>query len=158
MNDIYKEQISSLLDNELSSPETEELLKAIENDKTLSKKFDRYALIRDAFNEGTVAQESFLQNIQTKLLAEPTILAPISNKYKTKNKRYVVTALAASVAIFTIVIFDIGVFSTKPTSSPSIASIDSGNNEVILIEELQDEELIENTSTPQHAQLVTFER
>lgn len=154
MNDIYKEQISSLLDNELSSPEAEELLKAIENDKALSEKFDRYALIRDAFNERTVAQESFLHNIQTELLAEPTILAPISNK----NKKYVVTALAASLALFTIVIFDIGLFSTNPTSSPSIASIDSDNNEVILLEEMQDEELIENKTTPQHTRLVTFKR
>ena len=156
MNDIYKEQISSLLDNELSSPEAEELLKAIENDKALSEKFDRYALIRDAFNERTVAQESFLHNIQTELLAEPTILAPISNK--NKNKKYVVTALAASLALFTIVIFDIGLFSTNPTSSPSIASIDSDNNEVILLEEIQDEELIENKTTPQHTRLVTFKR
>ncbi|MDF1689999.1 MAG: sigma-E factor negative regulatory protein [Cycloclasticus sp.] len=154
MNDIYKEQISSLLDNELSSPEAEELLKAIENDKALSEKFDRYALIRDAFNERTVAQESFLHNIQTELLAEPTILAPISNK----NKKYVVTAFAASLALFTIVIFDIGLFSTNPTSSPSIASIDSDNNEVILLEEMQDEELIENKTTPQHTRLVTFKR
>ncbi|MEE4290228.1 MAG: sigma-E factor negative regulatory protein [Cycloclasticus sp.] len=154
MNDIYKEQISSLLDNELSSPEAEELLKAIENDKALSEKFDRYALIRDAFNERTVAQESFLHNIQTELLAEPTILAPIPNK----NKKYVVTALAASLALFTIVIFDIGLFSTNPTSSPSIASIDSDNNEVILLEEMQDEELIENKTTPQHTRLVTFKR
>ncbi|MBV1913558.1 MAG: sigma-E factor negative regulatory protein [Cycloclasticus sp.] len=152
MNDIYKEQISSLLDNELSSPEAEELLKAIENDKALSEKFDRYALIRDAFNERTVAQESFLHNIQTELLAEPTILAPIL------NKKYVVTALAASLALFTIVIFDIGLFSTNPTSSPSIASIDSDNNEVILLEEMQDEELIENKTTPQHTRLVTFKR
>ena len=156
MNDIYKEQISSLLDNELSSPEAEELLKAIENDKALSEKLDRYALIRDAFNERTVAQESFLHNIQTELLAEPTILAPISNK--NKNKKYVVTALAASLALFTIVIFDIGLFSTNPTSSPSIASIDSDNNEVILLEEIQDEELIENKTTPQHTRLVTFKR
>jgi hypothetical protein len=154
MNDIYKEQISSLLDNELSSPEAEELLKAIENDKALSEKLDRYALIRDAFNERTVAQESFLHNIQTELLAEPTILAPIPNK----NKKYVVTALAASLALFTIVIFDIGLFSTNPTSSPSIASIDSDNNEVILLEEMQDEELIENKTTPQHTRLVTFKR
>jgi len=154
MNDIYKEQISSLLDNELSSPEAEELFKAIENDKTLSEKLDRYALIRDAFNERTVAQESFLHNIQTELLAEPTILAPIPNK----NKKYVVTALAASLALFTIVIFDIGLFSTNPTSSPSIASIDSDNNEVILLEEMQDEELIENKTTPQHTRLVTFKR
>jgi hypothetical protein len=152
MNDIYKEQISSLLDNELSSPEAEELFKAIENDKTLSEKLDRYALIRDAFNERTVAQESFLHNIQTELLAEPTILAPIL------NKKYVVTALAASLALFTIVIFDIGLFSTNPTSSPSIASIDSDNNEVILLEEMQDEELIENKTTPQHTRLVTFKR
>ena len=152
MNDIYKEQISSLLDNELSSPEAEELLKAIENDKALSEKLDRYALIRDAFNERTVAQESFLHNIQTELLAEPTILAPIL------NKKYVVTALAASLALFTIVIFDIGLFSTNPTSSPSIASIDSDNNEVILLEEMQDEELIENKTTPQHTRLVTFKR
>ncbi len=156
MNDIYKEQISSLLDSELDTSETEVLLECIERDEVLAHQFDRYALIREALsNNASVQKESFLLNVQTALLDEPTIFEPASKK--PFNKGYIGVALAASVAIFTIVIADINVFSTEPTNAGLTVAIQKEPIEVFVSEEPLDEELVETIRRPP-ARLATFER
>lgn len=156
MNDKHKEQISSLLDDELSSEEANELLGEIKSNQGLWEKFDRYALIRDALNEGVVVhQESFLKGVQAALVIEPTVLAP--RRKKLENKKIVAAALAASFAIFAIVIFDIGLFTNSSPKHQSVASIEAEQEEKVALEEQLDEELIENKNALR-PQLVTFER
>jgi len=156
MNDTHKVQLSSLLDSELGLPETQELLKAIETDRALNKQFDRYALIRDALNEDVVVyQESFLKSVQDALVIEPTVLAPTHKKRE--NKSYVALALAASVAFFTVVIFNIGLFSTPLPAYQSVASVEAEQGEVLALEELVNEDVRKNESNLD-AQLVTFEK
>jgi len=156
MNDIYKEQISSLLDSELDTSETKSLLELIERDEMLGSQLDRYALIREALNNDvSVQQESFLLNVQTAVLAEPTIFEPAQKK--PSNKGYIGVALAASVAIFTIVIADMSLFSTEPSNAGLTVAIQKEPVEVFVREEPLDEELVETIRRPP-SQLATFER
>ncbi|MEO1888373.1 MAG: sigma-E factor negative regulatory protein [Cycloclasticus sp.] len=156
MNETHKEQISSLLDDELSSIETTELIKALENDQGLSKQFDRYALIRDALNEDVVVhQESFLKSVQDALVLEPTVLAP--RRENRKNNSYVAVALAASVAIFSVVIFDIGSFNNTPAPLQSVASLEAQVDEMLALEEQRNEDILQGESTSD-VQFVTFEK
>jgi len=156
MNDTHKEQISSLLDNELSSLEANELLGAIESNQGLREKFDRYALIRDALNEDVVVhEESFLKRVQAALVIEPTVLAP--RRKKPENKKYVAAALAASFAIFAVIIFDVGLFNYSSPQHHTVASIEAEQEEMLALEEQLDEEFIENENTLR-PQFVTFER
>jgi len=156
MNDIYKEQISSLLDSELETSETEALLECIERDEVLARQFDRYALIRGALNNhASVPQASFLLNVQTALLDEPSLFEPAQKK--PFNKGYLGVALAASVAIFTIFITDINVFSTEPVNAGLNVAIQKEPIEVFVPDERLDEELVETIRRPP-ARLATFER
>ncbi|PHS72006.1 MAG: anti-sigma 24 factor [Cycloclasticus sp.] len=157
MKNTHEEQLSSLLDNELDYSETSELIKAIESDQGLSNQIDRYALIRDALNEDVVVyQESFLKRVQDALAVEPTVLTP--SRRKPENKSYVAVALAASLAIFTVVIFDVGLFTNGQSSLDSVAAIEAEQNTVLAQEELlQDEELVQHDLTPD-TQLVGFEK
>jgi len=154
MSETHKEQISSLLDHELGSVETDELIKALEKDQGLNKQFDRYALIREALNEDVVVhQESFLKSVQDALVVEPTVLAP--RRVKRENKRYVAAALAASVAIFTVVIFDIGSFVNTPAPLQSVASLEAQVDEMLALEEERKEEMLQDDSD---TRFVTFEK
>jgi len=156
MNDTHKEQISSLLDNELSSLEANELLGAIESNQGLREKFDRYALIRDALNEDVVVhEESFLKRVQAALVIEPTVLAP--RRKKPENKKYVAAALAASFAIFAVIIFDVGLFNYSSPQHQTVASIEAEQEKILAVEGQLDEEFIENENTLR-PQFVTFER
>ncbi|ORU92960.1 MAG: hypothetical protein A6F72_05775 [Cycloclasticus sp. symbiont of Poecilosclerida sp. N] len=154
MSETHKEQISSLLDDELGSVETGELIKALESDQGLNNQFDRYALIREALNEDVVVhQESFLKSVQDALVAEPTVLAP--RRVKRESNRYVAAALAASVAIFTVVIFDTGSFVNSPVHIQSVASLEVQVDEMLALEEERKEEMLQSKPG---TRFVTFEK
>lgn len=156
MNDKHKEQLSSLLDNELDSTETDELMQAIENNDDLHEHFDRYALIRDAFNADVVVnQESFLKSVQDALVVEPTVLSP--KRKKQQNNNYIVAALAASIAVFAVAIFDAGLFANSPSEKPAVAVIDVEQDTVLALEEQQQNEAIQQ-DVEFDVQLVTFEK
>ena len=81
MKERQKEQVSSLLDNELESHEVDELIAAFENDAGLNAQIDRYALIREAAFKGDIAidQDVFLKNIQDSI-ASPLIASIYSQE------------------------------------------------------------------------------
>lgn len=156
MKDVHKEKISSLLDNELTSSETRELLREIETNQGLCEKFDRYALIRGALNEDVVVhQEAFLESVKAALVTEPTVLAP-SNK-KSINKTYVAAALAASFAFLAALVFDMGLSTYSSLEPYSVVSVEAEQKERLALDERLDEEVIENENILR-PQLVTFER
>lgn len=160
----HNERLSSLLDNELSEKETISLIKEFENNKGLHDKLDRYALIRDAIHDvPQIGDEVFLKNIQEKLVAGPTILAPDHKNSIIKTP--VALALAASVAFLTVLIFDADLFKSSVSepyspsvSAPySIVSSEDEQKERLALEEEIDEEVIE-TNTVLLPQQVTFEK
>jgi len=157
MSDLNKERMSSLLDNELDYSQTMEVMATLDADDALQKKFDRYALIREAMcEEVVVQQDSFLKNVQDALKTEPTVLAP--SRGKQENKKYIAVALAASVAIFSVAIFDMGLFTNTSPVQHSIASADVENAQMLALEELQREEEALNEESTLDPQLVTFEK
>ena len=162
MYNTNKEQLSSLLDDELEPSETKELIEALERDDGLNKQFDRFALIRDALNEDVVVyQDSFLKSVQKALAEEPTVLAP--NRSTRENKGYIAAALAASFAFFTVALFDIDVIGSATQPFQSSASADFEQDEMLAYEELIFEELEEQENTLQNedsttVQFVTFEK
>jgi sigma-E factor negative regulatory protein RseA len=156
MSETHKEQISTLLDHELGSIEANELIKALESDQGLNKQFDRYALIREALNEDVVIhQESFLKSLQDALAVEPTVLAP--RRAERQSNRYIAAALAASVAIFTVVIFDMGSLVNTPAPLESVASLESQVDKMLVNEEERKEEMLQNESESD-TRFVTFEK
>jgi len=157
MSDINKERMSSLLDNELEYSQTMDVMAALDADDALQKKFDRYALIREAMKEEVVVQQdSFLKNVQDALKTEPTVLAP--SRGKQENKKYIAVALAASVAIFSVAIFDMGLFTNTSPVQHSVASADIESAQMLALEELQREEDALNEELTLEPQLVTFEK
>jgi sigma-E factor negative regulatory protein RseA len=156
MNDTHKEQISSLLDDELSSLEASELIEALACNEGLNKQLDRYALIRDALNEDVVVhQESFLNKVQDALAVEPTVFAP--KRTVKQNNSYVAVALAASVAIFSVVIFDVGSYLNTPAPLQSVSSLEAQVDEMLAFEEQQNADMLVNELIPK-ARLVTFDK
>lgn len=150
----HKEQISSLLDGELNSLETAELLEALEKDQSLNQQFDRYALIRGALNEDVVCHESFLKGVQDRLLIEPTVLLP--NRVKRKSTPYLGVALAASLAVLSVIIFDRGAFNDRAPASQSVASLEAQVDQLLILEEQRNEELVRENALK--VQRVTFEK
>lgn len=155
MTNTHKEQMSSLLDGELNSLETPELLKALAMDQGLNEKMDRYSLIRDALNEDVVIhQDSFLKSVQDALVVEPTVLAP--NREKRQNKAYIATAIAASVVFFTVVIFDASSLIGDSPTYQSVASLEEEQDRMLASEEMQNE--LFQTEQTLDVELVTFEK
>lgn len=77
MKDLYKEQLSCLLDNELKPEEMGGLITALETDVELNQQLDRYALIREVLTEDvSVPPPSFLKNIHEGLPAKETSFTP----------------------------------------------------------------------------------
>jgi len=77
MKERQKEQVSSLLDNELEMHEVDELISVLENDAELNAQIDRYALIREAVfkDDIVIDHEAFLKNIKNAIT--PTLITSI---------------------------------------------------------------------------------
>lgn len=156
MQDIHKEQLSSLLDHELELPEANELIEALKSDDELNKQLDRFALIRDALNEDVVVhQNSFLSSVQQALVDEPD--TPTGAHWSRVIKPYIGLALAASLVLFTVVMFDIDAVGHMSESLPSSASVDIEQDEVLAYEELVFEELTAEDSASQDLAFEEFE-
>jgi len=157
MHNTHKEQLSSLLDGELESSETKGLIEALKRDDGLNKQLDRFALIREALNEDIVVyQDSFLKNVQQALSEEPTVLAP--SRPSRSNMPYIAAALAASFALFTVVLFDVDVIGNSTQSFQPSASVDVEQDEMLAYEEFEQQESTLQNEDSTRAQFVTFEK
>jgi len=108
MNEKHLQHVSSLLDGELSSEDSEQTIEALRDKSQAGEKLDRYALIGSALRDETVVvfEESFLTQVQKALEDEPVVLAPVYAK-RANNKPYIGVALAASFAFLSIILFNI---------------------------------------------------
>lgn len=70
------EQISALLDDEISIDEAGHIIVAVESQKAASIAWQHYLLIGDAMRGDAILSADFKQNLMQKLDAEPTVLAP----------------------------------------------------------------------------------
>lgn len=70
------EQISALLDDEISIDEAGHIIVAVESQKAASLAWQQYLLIGDAMRGDAILSADFKQNLMQKLDTEPTVLAP----------------------------------------------------------------------------------
>lgn len=70
------EQISALLDDEISIDEAGHIIVAVESQRAASLAWQQYLLIGDAMRGDAILSADFKQNLMQKLDVEPTVLAP----------------------------------------------------------------------------------
>ena len=107
MKDKIREQISALMDGELSDMERPLLLKQMENDPSLRADWERYHLIRDALKgQSSGFMGGFSDRVSKSLDDEPVISSTRSKKrFPTSIARYVAgIGIAASVATVAVLI------------------------------------------------------
>lgn len=104
------EQISALIDDELSDEDAIRALHSMQSSKQAMDAWSQYHLIGDAMRSSAILSAGFKQNLMQKLDAEPTVLAPnavlskISTFAVAKNSRLPVKwSIAASVAAVMVV-------------------------------------------------------
>lgn len=128
MTDKLNEQVSALLDNELSDQETSSVLAKISRDYELRQKWERYHLIGDVMRGESVNIEAgeISERVKAQIELEPAIISiPQKSRTKTWRSNWVKpaagAALAASVA--TVVVLNApGFLGSGDTAQPLTAA------------------------------------
>lgn len=98
------EQLSALLDSELSDAEAQRLIKSMKAHPTLQQSWDSYHLIGDVLRKSPVMSSDFNAKLSQRLAQEPTILAPHRPPIaRTASPRRLPMSIAASVAAASLV-------------------------------------------------------
>ncbi|MEO6021692.1 MAG: sigma-E factor negative regulatory protein [Burkholderiales bacterium] len=111
------QEISALMDGELSKTETERTIKALRDDESLGSAWRGYHLIGDALRAEHYERPGLESRILTRLQQEPTVLAP---------RRLVPTqilpriALVAAASIATISVVAWLAFIQEPAKQPQV--------------------------------------
>lgn len=92
-----KEQISALMDDELSPDGLEYLFTAVKSDNELGDCWATYHLIGDLMRGSPMGQPGFKERLMQKLEAEPAVLAPRNIRRERKPMLWSVAASAAAV-------------------------------------------------------------
>lgn len=99
------EDLSAFLDEELSSKDSRILLDQIENDKALSDKLHRFAVVSEVMRTGRpltlLPDAGFVDRVHAALAEEPVVLAPRLIRHKMREKAATL-ALAASIAVLAV--------------------------------------------------------
>lgn len=90
-----KEQISALMDDELSTDGLDYLFTAVKSDEELGECWATYHLIGDVMRGSSITRPDFTQRLMQKLEAEPVVLAPGNIR---RERRPVMWSIAASAA------------------------------------------------------------
>ena len=99
-----KEQLSALMDSELSDAEAQRLIKSMKANPALQQSWDSYHLISDVLRKSPVMSSDFSAKLSQRLAQEPTILAPHRPLVaRTSSPRRLPMSIAASVAAASLV-------------------------------------------------------
>lgn len=103
MTDTHKQRLSELLDGELASAATQQLLDTVAEDTQLRATWERYHLIGQAIRRESIkpAYRTCADEVRRRVASEPTVLAPGHRWRPTRRgiRRTGGLAVAASVAI-----------------------------------------------------------
>jgi len=92
------EQLSALMDGELSEAEAARLIKAMKNDDALHEAWNTYHVLGDALRTSPQLSSDFNATLMQRLAQEPTILAPQRERLPVANTQRFPLSIAASVA------------------------------------------------------------
>jgi sigma-E factor negative regulatory protein RseA len=98
-----KEQLSALIDSELSDAEALRLLKAMKNDPALDDAWASYHWVGDALRQAPQLSPDFGAKLAQRLAQEPTVLAPQRDRPAAVPARNFPLSIAASVAAVSLV-------------------------------------------------------
>lgn len=128
MSDRVGEQISALLDEELSTQETTTVLDLLREREELRLQWGRYHLIGDVMRGEMTQTDGFRmrQQISERLAAEPAIIAAPRRKVRPAAKQRWLrigagAGLAASVAVLTVVMSP-GISQLSAPDTPQVAA------------------------------------
>ena len=99
---MMKEQLSALMDSELSDNNVTRLIKSLKTDQALHETWDTYHLLGDVLRKSPQLSDAFNVQLAQRLAQEPTILAPWRERLTPSIRRFPV-AIAASVAAVSLV-------------------------------------------------------
>ncbi|MGX2039556.1 sigma-E factor negative regulatory protein [Methylocaldum sp. MU1018] len=104
-DDDLKQQLSLLLDGELSKSDSLALLSCIEKDADLRNRWHRYRLVSEAMRSAKIVPVDgyFVDRVRDALASEPAILAPRPEKRRYRENA-VTAALAASLAVVAVLV------------------------------------------------------
>ena len=97
-----KEQLSALMDSELSPAEAAQILKSMKTDQALHEAWNTYHVLGDALCKSPQMRSDFNARLAQRLAQEPTILAPQGKRFPTVIKHFPIS-IAASVAAVSLV-------------------------------------------------------
>lgn len=132
-----KNQLSSLLDNELDPDRHQELLVAMRKDRDLRGAMTRYVLIGDALRGCENLSGDITGSVMAQLASEPTVLAPPAKR--PANLLRSAAALAASVTGVAVVAW-LAFVPPAPESMPQLAK--AAKPEVVVTSERMQEYLM----------------
>lgn len=92
-----KEQISALMDDELSLDGNEYLFTAVKSDDELGECWATYHLIGDVMRGNPLTHSDFTQRVMQKIAAEPAVLAPRNIQRERRPHMWSMAASAAAV-------------------------------------------------------------
>ncbi|MES2355465.1 MAG: sigma-E factor negative regulatory protein [Pseudomonadota bacterium] len=98
-----KEEVSSLMDGEFNSDQTDNLIKRIERDEEARETWAAYHLIGDVIRGDGIYREGIQNRIFNKLASEPVVLAPKPRAPIPSKISRVGMAVAASVVTLSMV-------------------------------------------------------
>lgn len=96
------EQLSALMDSELSDEDASRLIKSMKNNTALSEAWDTYHLLGDVLRKSPSLSSKFNGQLAQRLAEEPTILAPRRERLNPGIRRFPMS-MAASVAAVSLV-------------------------------------------------------
>jgi sigma-E factor negative regulatory protein RseA len=113
-----KEQISALMDDDLALEDAEYLMTALKANGEAAKSWAAYHLIGDVIRGDKVLRQDMTASIMQEIEKQPTVLAPKSNVFKSKQ-------VAGSVAAAVFAVLFVGLVVLKQQSQDaSVAPIE----------------------------------
>lgn len=97
------EQLSALMDSELSEADAARLIKSMKNDDALHETWNTYHLLGDALRKSPQLSADFNAKLMQRLAQEPTILAPQRERVPVVRTGRFPMSIAASVAAASLV-------------------------------------------------------
>ncbi|MEO5703161.1 MAG: RseA family anti-sigma factor [Gammaproteobacteria bacterium] len=135
MNISIEEQISALMDGELSDTETHNLISTLQHDPELKKVWGSYHLIRAAIHNDLPdkLEQDVARNVINALASEPTVLAPRSVALESKLRSLSpafrqIAGLAVAASVTALAILSVQTLPQDPlSSSVQVASFAPAN-------------------------------
>lgn len=109
MNEKIDEQLSALIDDELTDHEVNEVFNVLSKDDELRSRWERYHLIRDVMHNDLQSdiQHGLSERVHEALQSEPTILAPSRKGVSFPPFMKQVTSFAVAASITAVAIFGV---------------------------------------------------